>query len=126
MLTDGTYEELIFGDELLPESVKTSRYNDHLPIADLSFGTREQVIVLLRLAIGVLLSKDERNLVVIDDRLVNADALRMNRLRLILEEASAGSCQVIVATCNSTPYSGMSGAVINVPDDGLISVGQLD
>jgi len=120
MLTEGNYDELVFGDELLPLAVKTNRYNDPLPITDLSFGAREQIIVLLRLAIGVLLSKEQRNLVVIDDRLVNADALRMNRLRLILEEASTNSCQVIVATCNSGPYSGMPGVVINVPGDGLI------
>jgi chromosome segregation ATPase len=121
MLTEGNYDKLVFGEELLPSAVKTNRYNDPLPVDDLSFGTREQIIVLLRLAIGVLVSKEERNLVVIDDRLVNADALRMSRLRLILEEASTNSCQVIVATCNSSPYSGMPGEVINVPDDGRIS-----
>jgi len=67
---------------------------------------------------GVLLSNDERNLVVIDDRLVNADPVRMRRLCQILEEVATNHCQVVVATCNDTPYAGIRGEVIWVPEDG--------
>ena len=86
----------------------------------LSFGTYEQIVVLLRLAIGVLVSKEEPNLVVVDDRLVNADNDRMNRLGLVLEEA-AKSCQIILATCRDTPYAGISTTIIRVPQDGKAS-----
>ena len=124
ILTDGNYQELIFDEQLIPLSLRTSHYTDLMPFASLSFGAREQITVLLRLAIGALLSKEERSLVVIDDRLVNADAVRLKRLRLILEEVATGPCQVILATCNSTPYAGMSGRVINVPSDGRQPVEQ--
>ncbi len=116
-LTEGTYEELIMDGSLKPAGVRVSGFDADLPMTSLSYGAREQVIVLLRLAIGVLVSKDERNLVVIDDRLVNADSLRMKRLCLILQEASQ-SCQLIVSTCNDTPYAGMGAHVIRVPTDG--------
>ena len=43
------------------------------------------------------------------------------KLGRLMEEASTNSCQVIVATCNSGPYSGMPGDVINVPGDGRVS-----
>ena len=74
--------------------------------------------MLVRLALGCLLSNEERNLVIIDDRLVNADAGRMKRLCLILEEVASKYCQVVVATCDDTRYSGISKNVIRVPFDG--------
>lgn len=77
----------------------------------------EQVVVLLRLAMGILLSKDERNLVVIDDRLVNADPVRMRHLCQILEGVATNHCRVVVATCNDTLYAGIPAEVIRVPWD---------
>lgn len=120
-LTDDAYGDLELNDELLPVSVHHKRYESPVPLDYLSYGTYEQVVVLLRLALGVILSKNERNLVVIDDRLVNADPLRMKRLSRILDEVATHSCQIIVATCNDTPYLGIMGRVISVPADGKIS-----
>lgn len=118
LLTDDAYEELQLDEALMPEAVKSTRYDTSLPLSELSHGTQEQVIVLLRLGIGVLLSEEDRQLVVVDDRLVNADAIRMKRLRIILEEVADNHCQVIVATCNDTPYAGIDGEVVRVPDGG--------
>ena len=120
LLTDDTYDELDLSEQLLPMGVHSKRYDEILPLESLSFGTYEQVIVLVRLALGVLLSKDDRNLVVIDDRLVNADSIRMKRLCLILEEVASKSCQIVVATCDETRYSGIPGNVIRVPFDGIL------
>lgn len=120
-LTDETYGGLELNEELLPVAVRSKRFESSLPLDSLSYGTYEQIVVLLRLALGVILSRDERNLVVIDDRLVNADPLRMKRLSLILQEVATNSCQIIVATCNDTPYLGINGRVISVPADGKIS-----
>jgi uncharacterized protein YhaN len=117
-LTSGSYDSVRMNESLLPIEVSNPRYDEALPLKCLSYGTHEQVIVLLRLAIGVLLSRDERNLVIIDDRLVNADPLRMRRLCQILEEVSADHCQVVVATCNDTPYAGIEGEIIGIPGDG--------
>lgn len=120
-LTDEMYDGLELNEELLPVAVQSKRFESSLPLDCLSYGTYEQIVVLLRLALGVILSRDERNLVVIDDRLVNADPLRMKRLSLILQEVATNSCQIIVATCNDTPYLGINGRVISVPADGKIS-----
>lgn len=118
ILTDGSYHSVQMNEELLPIEVLNPQYHETLPIQSLSYGTHEQVVVLLRLAMGVILSEEERNLVVIDDRLVNADPFRMRRLCQILNEVAADHCQVVVATCNDTPYAGVGGNVIRVPDDG--------
>lgn len=120
-LTDETYAGLELNEELLPTAVQSKRFDSPLPLDCLSYGTYEQIVVLLRLALGVILSRNERNLVVIDDRLVNADPLRMKRLSHILQEVATNSCQIIVATCNDTPYLGINGRVISVPADGKIS-----
>jgi len=121
ILTDDSYAGLELNEELLPVSIQSNRYGTQLPLDSLSYGTHEQIVVLLRLALGVILSKNERNLVVIDDRLVNADPMRMKRLSLILQEVSNNSCQIIVATCNDTPYTGIKGNIISVPSDGKLS-----
>ena len=121
ILTDNTYASLELNEELLPIAIQSKRYETQLPLDSLSYGTHEQIVVLLRLALGVILSKNERTLVVIDDRLVNADPIRMKRLSLILQEVSDNACQIIVATCNDTPYSGIKGRIISVPTDGQIS-----
>jgi DNA repair exonuclease SbcCD ATPase subunit len=117
LLTEGNYYGLQIDHDLKPTAVHLAGYGAELPLSSLSHGAQEQVVVLLRLAIAVLVSKDERNLVVIDDRLVNADPVRMKRLCLILQEA-AKSCQVVIATCNDTPYAGLGAHTVRVPADG--------
>jgi exonuclease SbcC len=117
-LTDGRYDSLALDDTLKPSSVSVPVYNSEMPLNSLSYGMQEQVIVLLRLAIGMVVSSENRNLVVIDDRLVNADAVRMKRLCEILE-AAAQRCQIVIATCNDTPYASLATNVIHVPSDGL-------
>lgn len=118
-LTDGSYDSVRMDEKIFPVGVSNPRYDEALPLECLSYGTHEQVIVLLRLAMGALLSNDERNLVVIDDRLVNADPIRMRRLCQILEEVATNHCQVVVATCNDTPYAGVrEKKTIPVPGDG--------
>ncbi len=116
-LTDGTYDAVRLSTELKPAEVRFSRYGADLEVGELSHGTQEQLVVLLRLAIAMALSQEERQLVVLDDRLVNSDPVRMRRFRPILEEA-ANSCQILLATCTETPYAGLPGRVIRVPEDG--------
>lgn len=119
LLTDGNYDSLVIDSSLRPTGVHSPKYDDELPLNSLSYGTQEQVVVLLRLAIGVLVSKDEPNLILIDDRLVNADPMRMKRLCLIMQEVSK-CCQLIIATCNDTPYAGMGANIVRIPADGKI------
>jgi len=118
LLTEDNYDVLQIDDDLKPAGVRVARYSADLPLTSLSHGAQEQTVVLLRLAIAVLVSNTERNLVVIDDRLVNADPIRMKRLCLILQEA-AKVCQIVIATCNDTPYAGLGARIVRVPGDGI-------
>ena len=117
-LTDGTYETIHVDDAMKPSSLSAAGYNTDVPVSSLSHGTREQVMVLMRLAMGVIMSSETRNLIVIDDRLVNADAVRVKRLCSIIEEASR-HCQILMATCNDTPYASLPAKTIRVPSDGF-------
>jgi len=117
LLTEDNYVALEIDHELKPTGVHMARYGADLPLTSLSHGAQEQVIVLLRLGIAVLVSSAEPNLVVIDDRLVNADSVRIKRFCLILQEA-AKACQIVIATCNDTPYAGLGAHIVRVPTDG--------
>lgn len=117
MLSDGRYDRLEVDENLHPEAVRYPRYETSLPLEQLSYGTREQIVVLFRLAIGELLSDDERQLVVLDDRLVNADPARTQQLCTVLMDA-AESCQVLMATCDSSRYQRLDGHHVRIPDDG--------
>jgi hypothetical protein len=79
-----------------------------LDLHQLSYGTTEQIGVLTRMAVGVLSSHNERNLLVLDDRLVNSDSVRLERMREILDEVS-GKCQVIMTSCHPSFYDGIKG-----------------
>ncbi|REJ86242.1 MAG: hypothetical protein DWQ36_09800 [Acidobacteria bacterium] len=112
-LTEERYRGVSLGDDLVPSGVQPSGYDESQPLESVSHGSYEQIAVLLRLALGVLLSSDERQLVVLDDGLVNADATRQQRLLPILEEA-AQHCQVIVATCQPSAYAGLDAHTIEL------------
>ena len=110
LLSDDGYDGLQIDGDLKPTAVRVRRYGLDLPLSSLSHGAKEQIVVLLRLGIACLVSGSQRNLVVIDDRLVNADPLRMKRLGLILAEV-AMSCQIVIATCNEGAYAGLGAHV---------------
>jgi DNA repair exonuclease SbcCD ATPase subunit len=69
----------------------------------LSFGTREQLAFLLRLAIARQLSRKEPQVMILDDSFVNTDA---ERLPLILDMISRGSegIQFLIFTCRENDY----------------------
>jgi exonuclease SbcC len=92
-----------------PISVESSSWGTVIPIENLSFGTEEQIWYLFRLALGRLLSHEERQLVVLDDPLANTDASRLHRALQILEDA-ANQLQIIVVTCDVDKYNWLSNA----------------
>jgi len=98
---------LKFDSKMKPESIQASGQEASLDI--LSFGTQEQVWYLFRLALGSILSSGEKQLVVLDDPLVNTDPVRMHHALEILEE-NARNMQVVVVTCDVDKYDSLSGA----------------
>lgn len=114
-LTGGAYDGVEIGPNIVPTEA-TLRNGQRIPAGWLSYGTSEQVVVLVRLAMGILAGKVDRQTVVLDDRLVNADPVRARRLASIVEQAGE-KCQVLMTTCNDAAYSGMEVQVIRVPGD---------
>lgn len=107
---------LEFDSTMKPCSVTPEGYSDRVLLDSLSFGTQEQVWCLFRLALGRLLSEEERQLVVLDDPLVNTDPLRMQSAIKILDE-SARAMQVVVVTCDVDRYLPLKDAAFICMED---------
>ncbi len=87
------------------------------PFKSLSVGTREQLAVLVRLAIGDLLAEahGESPPLILDDALVYADAVRLARMKTILEEAGSRQ-QIIIFTCRKEDYFGLNARYLTLDD----------
>jgi len=103
----GPKYSLHFGKEMKPDTIQAN--GEEAPIDLLSFGTQEQVWCLFRLALGSILSRDEKQLVVLDDPLVNTDPVRMHHALEILQD-NAKDMQIIVVTCDVDKYDSLSDA----------------
>lgn len=76
---------------------------------ELSGGEKEQVHLAVRLALADLLTKNGRQLVVLDDVLTATDAGRFARILTVLEDY-AQRLQMLIFTCHPERYRGLSGA----------------
>ena len=87
------------------------------PFQQLSIGTREQLAVLVRLAIGDLLAETtgESPPLILDDALVYADAIRLARMKTILETAAERQ-QIIILTCRKEDYLGLDARWLTLED----------
>lgn len=103
----GPKYSLNFGKEMKPDTIQANGEDASLDL--LSFGTQEQVWCLFRLALGSILSRDEQQLVVLDDPLVNTDPVRMHHALEILQE-NAKNMQIIVVTCDVDKYNSLTDA----------------
>lgn len=108
-LFEEKYTCVKFDEGIKPISVKVPTRRVDASIEFLSFGTKEQMWYLFRLALGRLLSSEERQLVVLDDPLANTDPSRMHRALQILEDR-ARELQLIVITCDVDRYNWLSNA----------------
>jgi DNA repair exonuclease SbcCD ATPase subunit len=85
------------------------------PFAELSFGAREQLGILTRLAYADLLQQAGRpTLVILDDALVHSDAERLARMKRALYDAAARH-QVLLFTCHAERWRDMGVAVRTLP-----------
>ena len=99
-LTDGEYRRVwtpLANDILLVENSA----GESLTVDHLSRGTREQLFLSVRLAIVATFARRGIKLpLVLDDVLVNFDALRAQRAAEVLSEFAAGGHQVLLFTCH--------------------------
>ena len=96
-LTNGRYSEVGIGPQLDATGIRLGEAERSFD--DVSVGTREQVALLLRLAIAEALG----SFVILDDHLTQSDPGRMAWIRGLLGEA-AQKVQVVVMTCHPDAY----------------------
>jgi len=108
-LVGPTVEDVSLDEEFRPARVRLRGVNREVEPDDLSFGTRDQLSLLVRIALGEILAEKERLPIVLDDPLAHADASRLRRFLGLLEEA-ADRLQVIILTCRPMDYRSLAGA----------------
>jgi predicted nucleic acid-binding Zn-ribbon protein len=110
LLRIGGYELIRFNDQFLPDKLVAGDGAMELALEEESTGTIEQIGLMVRLALGsVLSSSAEPAVAVLDDPLTHSDVVRMDRMRAVLRNAAAGDAtsapaagplQIIVLTCH--------------------------
>ena len=81
---------------------------------DLSFGTREQISLISRLAYADLLKEANRpTLIIVDDGLVNTDAARLSQMKRILYDA-ASRHQILLFSCHPERWADLGAAARDV------------
>ena len=99
--------------------IKSLRRGDvEEPFASLSIGAREQVAVLVRLALADLLpEKGKPVALILDDALVNCDADRFKRMGAALRRA-AEHVQILILTCHEARYQMLGAKTVRLIDCG--------
>ena len=110
-----------FGDRFLPEGlVRRNGHPERLDVLeDESYGTIEQLGLLVRLALGGVLARDEPVTAILDDPLAHADASKHRRILDIIRMAAegnagwnppAGRLQILILTCHPDRFDHLPGA----------------
>lgn len=99
-----------FNDQFLPDKLTVRDGLAELLLADESVGTIEQIALMVRLALGSVLSTPKEPVAaVLDDPLTHSDVVRLDRMRAVLKSAAAGDAgtvppagpvQIVVFTCH--------------------------
>ncbi len=98
-----------FTDGFVPTGIRPELATETVELTNLSGGEQEQLFLITRLALGQVLAKAERQLVVLDDVLNATDTGRLARLLTLLEEA-AESLQILILTCHPERYRALEKA----------------
>lgn len=100
------YGGVEFDEALQLSKVKVEGVEECQSIDCLSHGTREQLGMLVRLALADVMAGEDRLPVILDDPLAHADSARRRVALEILQEATK-NLQVIVLTCHPEDYAGL-------------------
>jgi len=96
-------------EHFVPTGIQPESLTEAVELDNLSGGEQEQLFLITRLALGQVLAKNERQLVVLDDVLNATDTGRLARLLTLLEEA-ADSLQIVILTCHPERYRALESA----------------
>ena len=89
---------------------------EHVDWDAMSFGTGDQLAVLIRMAFAKLLAEHAAHgpfPLVLDDPLVHSDMVRLPKMLKLIEELSR-ELQVIVFTCRQSDYAGADAALTSI------------
>jgi DNA repair exonuclease SbcCD ATPase subunit len=124
VLDIGDYNELRFSDAFLPEKLVRRDGTAEFTLDEESTGAQEQIGMLVRLALGsILTSTNEPTVAIFDDPLTHCDVGRVTKMRAILRRASAGDpnssppagpLQIIVLTCHPEWFRDEHATVIDL------------
>ena len=106
----GNHSRRIFLDEDLHISGIGRNRDEAITFAQLSQGAKEQLLLALRAAVALELSKEEPQILILDDVLVNTDPVRQERVLDYLQQIST-DVQVLILTCHPDMYRGVGQAV---------------
>jgi len=114
------YRRLAFDNQLLPGGLEPIHAPPGVAVAldQESLGTVEQLSLLIRLAVGGLLAKDEPTVALFDDPLAHADLAKHQKMLEILQSAAcgdgrpggAGPLQLILLTCHPERFTSIADA----------------
>jgi DNA repair exonuclease SbcCD ATPase subunit len=126
----GDYHELRFSDAFLPDKLVRSDGTAEFAIDEESTGAQEQIGMLVRLALGSLLtSPSEPAVAILDDPLTHCDVGRLTKMCAILRRAAegdsrltppAGPLQIIILTCHPEWFRSAGAMVINLEDSAVM------
>ena len=124
VLNIGDYKEVRFSDAFLPDKLVRRDGTAEFAIDEESTGAQEQIAMLVRVALGSLLtSADEPAVAILDDPLTHCDVGRLNKMRVILRRAAegdsklippAGPLQIIILTCHPEWFRDERATVIDL------------
>lgn len=114
------YHEVRFGDQFLPEGLvlQNSDLDKVHSLLEESYGTSEQLGLLVRLAIGGVLAKEEPAVTILDDPLAHADPVKHRRILEIMRLAAEGNpgwnppsgrLQILIFTCHPDRFDYLAG-----------------
>jgi exonuclease SbcC len=114
----GDHARKVYLDETLQIRGVGRSETELLPFELLSQGTREQLLLALRIAVADAVANGEPQLLILDDVLVNTDPVRQHRVLDLLQSAAL-RLQILILTCHPDRYRGIGAqTTIELQQDG--------
>ena len=102
--------QIQLGDGMELKSVRPEGCSQAAPVEQMSAGEKEQIYFATRLALAEVLSEGERQVLVLDDPLVNTDPERLPRVLELIKEKS-DRLQFVILSCHPERYVDLPGTV---------------
>jgi DNA repair exonuclease SbcCD ATPase subunit len=105
------FAQIQLGDGMELKSVRPEGCQQTAWIEHMSAGEKEQIYFATRLALAEVLSEGERQVLVLDDPLVNTDPERLPRVLELIREKS-DRLQFVILSCHPERYVDLPGRVV--------------